>query len=96
MVKKRDEEARSNGAASKFLAAENTSVKTKRSMDEIALDAPSSESDGKTRNKLNSLLKEYSAVQLATLVDRPPEGDQWLHEIKFDGCWRLSPTGPHA
>ena len=85
LIKKRDEAARSNGAASKFLAAENTSVKTKRSMDEIALDAPPSESGGKTGNKLNILLKEYSAVQLATLVDRPPEGDQWLHEIKFDG-----------
>ena len=85
LIKKRDAAARSNGAASNFLAAENMSVKTKRSMDEIALDAPPSESDGKAGNKLNSLLKEYSAVQLATLVDRPPEGDQWLHEIKFDG-----------
>lgn len=24
-------------------------------------------------------------VQLATLVERPPEGDNWFHEIKFDG-----------
>ena len=24
-------------------------------------------------------------MQLATLVDAPPEGEQWLHEIKFDG-----------
>lgn len=24
-------------------------------------------------------------LQLATLVKSPPEGDQWLHEIKFDG-----------
>lgn len=24
-------------------------------------------------------------TQLATLVDRAPEGDEWLHEIKFDG-----------
>jgi len=27
---------------------------------------------------------EY-APQLATLVDEPPQGDRWLHEIKFDG-----------
>lgn len=27
---------------------------------------------------------EY-APQLATLVPVPPSGDQWLHEIKFDG-----------
>lgn len=24
-------------------------------------------------------------VELATLTEEPPEGDQWLHEIKFDG-----------
>ena len=24
-------------------------------------------------------------LQLATLVDEAPEGDQWLHEQKFDG-----------
>ena len=23
--------------------------------------------------------------QLATLVKTPPEGDDWIHEIKFDG-----------
>jgi bifunctional non-homologous end joining protein LigD len=34
---------------------------------------------------LNALMKRYSEVQLATLVDTPPEGAQWLHEIKFDG-----------
>jgi bifunctional non-homologous end joining protein LigD len=36
-------------------------------------------------NGLNALMKRYSEVQLATLVDTPPEGAQWLHEIKFDG-----------
>ncbi|WP_028388742.1 DNA ligase D [Legionella fairfieldensis] len=25
------------------------------------------------------------SVQLATLVDKPPQGDEWLHEIKLDG-----------
>ena len=34
---------------------------------------------------LKVLMKRYSQVQLATLVDTPPEGAQWLHEIKFDG-----------
>ena len=24
--------------------------------------------------------------QLTQLVDAAPEGDQWLHEIKYDGC----------
>lgn len=33
---------------------------------------------------------EFIAPQLATLVDKPPEGDQWLHEIKFDGYRMLA------
>jgi bifunctional non-homologous end joining protein LigD len=36
-------------------------------------------------NDLKMLLRRYPAVQLATLVDAPPEGPQWLHEIKLDG-----------
>src|SRR5579872_7068306 len=34
---------------------------------------------------LRSLMEQYPDVQLATLVNAPPEGDQWVHEIKFDG-----------
>ncbi len=39
----------------------------------------------KAGKELLALMKQYPDVQLATLVDAPPEGDQWLHEIKFDG-----------
>ena len=28
--------------------------------------------------------------QLAVLAERPPTGDQWLHEIKFDGYRMLA------
>ena len=30
-------------------------------------------------------MERYTEVQLATLVDRAPEGEEWIHEIKFDG-----------
>jgi bifunctional non-homologous end joining protein LigD len=30
-------------------------------------------------------LPEFVPPQLATLVDKPPAGDEWLHELKFDG-----------
>lgn len=30
-------------------------------------------------------LPDFVAPQLATLVEEPPSGDQWLHELKFDG-----------
>jgi len=33
-------------------------------------------------------------LQLATLVDHPPEGDEWLHEQKFDGYRILAVLEP--
>jgi bifunctional non-homologous end joining protein LigD len=30
-------------------------------------------------------MPEFIPPQLATLVDKPPEGDNWFHELKFDG-----------
>jgi bifunctional non-homologous end joining protein LigD len=30
-------------------------------------------------------MPEFVPPQLATLVDKPPSGDQWFHELKFDG-----------
>jgi bifunctional non-homologous end joining protein LigD len=39
----------------------------------------------KERRDLQNLIGRYPEVQLATLVDKAPEGDQWVHEIKFDG-----------
>ena len=34
---------------------------------------------------LKRMMDRYAEVQLATLVDKAPEGDEWIHEIKFDG-----------
>ncbi|WP_353646235.1 RNA ligase family protein [Mesorhizobium sp. WSM2239] len=28
---------------------------------------------------------EFIPPQVPTLVDKPPEGDEWIHEVKFDG-----------
>ncbi len=30
-------------------------------------------------------MPEFVSPQLATLVDKPPSGDAWIHELKFDG-----------
>src|SRR2546425_8564456 len=30
-------------------------------------------------------MPEFISPQLATLVKEPPAGDEWLHELKFDG-----------
>ena len=34
---------------------------------------------------MKGLFERYSAVELATLVDTPPDGEEWIHEVKFDG-----------
>lgn len=36
-----------------------------------------------------SKLFSFIPPQLATLVKEPPSGDEWLHELKFDG-YRMS------
>jgi bifunctional non-homologous end joining protein LigD len=33
---------------------------------------------------------EFISPELATLVDKAPEGDTWLHEIKLDGYRTLA------
>jgi len=88
LIKKDDREAR-KGANGEFLDDLSFSVKTGRSMDEIA-DGRAQKAAKKSRSAsadddLNALMQRYPEVQLATLVDGPPEGQQWLHEIKFDG-----------
>ena len=35
--------------------------------------------------RAHAALPEWIRPQLTELVDAAPEGDQWLHEIKFDG-----------
>ncbi|MFL6546626.1 MAG: non-homologous end-joining DNA ligase [Candidatus Udaeobacter sp.] len=39
----------------------------------------------KLRGARKAKLPEFIAPQLATLVKAPPPGDEWLHELKFDG-----------
>ena len=36
---------------------------------------------------------KFVEPQLATLVDAPPEGDDWVHEIKYDGYRVLAAIG---
>ena len=47
--------------------------------------AKTTKSAAAAQKTLSALEKRYPGVQLCTLVDVPPEGDDWLHEIKFDG-----------
>ena len=60
-----------------------TSIATGRTMEEIAegREAPqAAEAPAKHRP-----LPKYESPQLATLADAVPPGDDWLHEMKYDG-----------
>ncbi|HEY6245186.1 MAG TPA: non-homologous end-joining DNA ligase [Pyrinomonadaceae bacterium] len=39
-------------------------------------------------------MPEFVSPQLATLEDKPPTGDEWLHELKFDGYRMLCHLNP--
>jgi bifunctional non-homologous end joining protein LigD len=49
----------------------------------------SGKGDGKTvwRSRVSATgkLPKFRSPQLATLVDAPPEGPEWVHELKYDG-----------
>jgi bifunctional non-homologous end joining protein LigD len=90
LVKEKDEVAVSDGTETDFLNQNAISITTGRTMDEIAVGKrasgkkKSTHTESGTQN-MASLIKRYSGVQLATLVDHPPEGKEWVHEVKFDG-----------
>jgi len=98
LIKDRDAEA-VDGNPDKLLKKDR-SVKTERTMAQIAKGKSvwhSNRTDKKppvektaakklTKNRKSSTpLPSFIEPQLATRVDAPPEGDDWLHEIKFDG-----------
>ena len=87
LIKEDDSEARRdlNGD---FLEDLSFSVTSGRSMDEIAqreTGKPRNTSRQNSLDNLEKLVQQYPDVQLATLADVAPEGERWLHEIKFDG-----------
>lgn len=91
LIKGKDAEAGDGPAAEKFLENLSDSVVTKRSMDEIAggkaakKSLPRGRKESSGTKSMTQLMKRYPGVQLATLVEEPPEGDDWIHEVKFDG-----------
>lgn len=89
------------GVGDVLVDRELTSVSTGRSMAEIAADkkvdtlelaAPSTKA--RRRRKTGaSKPPPFQPLQLATLVDAVPSGNDWMHEIKFDGYRALVATG---
>ena len=75
--------------------AQPASVKSGRLIEEIGTNNGAGAARAKRRAKIKppALVKEaksakfpaFYQAQLATLVDQVPRGENWLHEIKFDG-----------
>ncbi|MBJ6727422.1 DNA ligase D [Geomesophilobacter sediminis] len=79
-------------AATEDALAQETSVVSGRTLEEIAADRDRLWSSERGEEKpegfghpLGESFPDYIAPQAATLVDRVPEGGEWLHEIKYDG-----------
>ena len=64
------------------------SVKTKRSQEEIAANDDPIDPEHIDGSKKAAMPKSIKPM-LATLVDGPPSGEQWLYEIKWDGVRAL-------
>ncbi|MBP1924421.1 bifunctional non-homologous end joining protein LigD [Sedimentibacter acidaminivorans] len=72
LLKEKDEYVKSVDGISEF----NTSIRTGRTMIEIE----AGQDEKITRNPFS-----VADVQLAKLVNKSPEGDDWLYELKYDG-----------
>ena len=95
LIKHRDDHARAGQDESAI--AEETSVASGRTMDEIAagtgagpkpfMAAPVARKTASRKKHAAPAaeMPDFIPPQLATLVERPPAADGWVHEIKFDG-----------
>lgn len=90
LIKDRDGHA----DAKRDITAEDTSVKTGRTLEEVAADTKSATWQSKPAKSAakkarvaakRDPLPKVSSPMLATLTDAPFDGDDWLFEIKWDG-----------
>jgi bifunctional non-homologous end joining protein LigD len=78
------EEAVDKKAAKAPVKAKSKAVKTKAAQ-EAEAPAASPVDPAKIPGAKKGRLPGAIEPQLATLVDEPPRGEEWLHELKFDG-----------
>ncbi|MFC3169080.1 DNA ligase D [Paracoccus fontiphilus] len=98
LIKSEDEAARPGDAAD-ILSERPESVKTGRTVEEVAEGAeekpkPAKPKPGRTRKAdekapapraKKAPMPDFIEPALATLKPAPPTGSKWLHEVKFDG-----------
>ncbi|MDT0682868.1 DNA ligase D [Roseicyclus sp. F158] len=85
LIKEKDDLAGDDG--DRLTRDFTTSVKTSRGMDEIAegRNAPNGPGTAAPKSAQRGKRPAFEGLQLATLVEEAPEGDDWWHETKFDG-----------
>lgn len=93
------------GATDTLVETGLTSIKTGRTMQEIAEGKKTGKRPAKASPQAtarvarhaappgNAKIPAFTRPQLATLVDAVPAGNQWLHEVKYDGYRALIATG---
>ena len=101
LIKERDDAADGHN-----LEADGTSVASGRTMDDIAEGAAVWHSHrtkrgaggSRSQKKRKAIaLPRFRAPQLATLTDEAPDGDDWVHELKYDGYRLLiAASGPNV
>jgi bifunctional non-homologous end joining protein LigD len=96
LIKERDQQARP-GEAESIVASQPKSVATGRTIEQIAAAGDrvwhsnrdggddSSPDPAEVPGARRTAFPKFIQPQLATLVERPPGGDGWLHELKHDG-----------
>ena len=93
LIKRTDQHA----STKKDVTANERSVLTGRTIEMVKDGRPGQRLKAKKKSAQNKSIKlkesklfELKEPQLAFLVDEPPTGDQWVHEIKFDGYRTLA------
>src|SRR5262249_26986230 len=81
LIKRTDPSARP-GSGSALVDDAPESVVSGKTLQDVA-DRRGHERKAPRRKKAR--LPDFVAPQLATLVDTPPEGGDWIHEMKLDG-----------
>lgn len=90
LIKERDDQATDDpdGLTNEY----HTSATTSRTMKEVAQEkAPNAAPKQKSRH--TGVRPAFRKPQLATLVEEAPDGEDWLHETKFDGYRCLAALG---
>ena len=93
---KKDDEFANHGDEDELLKKSITSIVSSRTMEEIAEEknkvwqSNKKNLSEKPAAKSKVKFKPFIKPQLATLSDHTPQGENWIHEIKFDGYRNLA------